>query len=323
MKANDNVGHSAKSSNTETAGQPGSIYWLASYPKSGNTWVRAFITNLRNEQKDPAHINELDTGAIASSREWIQDALDFDIGELSHDEVDNLRSEAYQWLSQQMDSPEYHKLHDAYTLLPCGRPLIPTQSCRGVLYIVRNPLDLAISFAHHINDSIDEAINKMAASKTLFCGGNLKLYNQLRQKLLSWSEHVNSWRYAEALNLELVRYEDMKLNPLATFTRVARFLSLPDDYKSVQQASNHCSFDKMQAQEAKTPFKEKSIEATNFFRKGIVGDWQNTLTDKQIKKIISDHKEVMEGLGYIDNLGQPIEFTDAHSQNENPLALHS
>jgi len=69
----------------------GGLYWLASYPKSGNTWVRAFIANLTHTGPGAVDINALDTGAIASSRHWIEATLGFDTTELSHGEIDRLR----------------------------------------------------------------------------------------------------------------------------------------------------------------------------------------------------------------------------------------
>ncbi len=283
-----------------------SIYWLVSYPKSGNTWVRTFIANLQANDLEPVDINELQTGAIASSREWVQGALDFDINELTHDEVDYLRPEAYCWLSQQMAAPQYHKIHDAYTRLANGDVLIPPVATCGSLYIVRNPLDVVVSFAHHNNCSVDQTITNMANPE--FCGGNGEqgLHYQLRQRLLSWSAHVLSWLNAEGMNVALVRYEDMKCDPLNTFTKVARFLELPYDKISVEKALSHSGIEKLQAQEAKNGFKEKSQNSVNFFRKGIVGDWQKNMTEEQVQRVIDDHRDVMLRLGYLDNDGLPV-----------------
>jgi len=282
------------------------IYWLASYPKSGNTWTRAFIANLLHEEPEPVDINEFHTGAIASGREWVEAALDFDINELSHDEIDLLRPAAYRWLSQKMKSPSYHKIHDAYTYLPNGEALIPAEATKGALCIIRNPLDIVISFAHHNNCSIDKAIANMGASNFSFCSGQKRMHNQLRQWLLSWSEHVISWVDAPNLNTLVVRYEDMKHSPLPTFTQIATFLELPNDKDLVIKALEHCTIEKLKAQEAENSFKERSVKAESFFRKGQVGDWQNTLTDGQIINLSNDHQNVMQRFGYLDAHNQLI-----------------
>lgn len=291
----------------------GNIYWLASYPKSGNTWTRAVIANLLNEDPEPVAINELQTGAIASSRTWVETALDFDIGELSHGEVDLLRPAAYQWHSRQLTTPGYHKVHDAYTFLPNGEPLFPPAATRGALCIVRNPLDVAVSFAHHSNRTTDWAIGKMGNHDFAFCGGDQKLFPQLRQRLLNWSQHVSSWLEAPGIAKLVVRYEDMQQDPLGTFTRIATFLELPDDSVSVNTALEHCTIEALQAQESRTPFVEKPAKAKHFFRKGIVGNWRTTLTEQQVKTLIEDHKAVMMQFDYLAPDGQP-----RHTPSDNP-----
>jgi Sulfotransferase domain len=249
----------------------------------------------------------LHTGAIASGREWVEAALDFDLNELSFDEVDRLRPSAYRWLSQQMDSPGYHKIHDAYTYLPDGEPLIPIEATKGALCIIRNPLDVAISFANHNNCTIDKSIEHMANNKYALSGQPKRFHNQLRQWLLSWSEHVSSWADAPNINKKIVRYEDMKHTPIETFTQIASFLELPNDKESITTALEHCKIEKLQAQEAQSSFREKAAKSERFFRKGIVGDWQNTLTDQQVKTIIKDHRVIMQRFGYLDTQEQPSE----------------
>ncbi len=288
------------------ATNPGNIFWLASYPKSGNTWTRAFISNLRHEEPEPVDINAFFTGAIASARGWVESALDFDINELSHDEIDKLRPTAYNWLSQQLKEPEYHKIHDAYTRQSNGEALIPSTATRGALIIIRNPLDVAISFAHHSSCSIDRSITNMGNPNFAFCKGQRSLSNQLRQQLLSWSQHITSWADATELNRLVVRYEDMHTKPLETFTQMATFLELTNDEASISDALEQCKIEKLQTQELTKGFREKSAQAKSFFRKGIVGDWQQTLTEEQIATIVNDHKEVMQRFGYLDDKEQLI-----------------
>jgi len=282
------------------------IYWLASYPKSGNTWTRAFIANLRNEEPEEVDINELHTGAIASGRCWVDEVLGFESGDLTPDESDLLRPAVYRWYAEQAEELEYHKIHDAYTMLASGEPLIPADATRGALCIIRNPLDVAISFAHHSSCSIDRAIENMGNPDFVFCKNIKRQDNQLRQKMLSWSGHVLSWADATEINRLVVRYEDMKTDPLTTFTRMAGFLQLPVARDMIEVALAKCAFDKLQKQEQEKGFNEKSPKHERFFRKGIVGDWQQTLTTEQIERIVADHHVVMQRFGYLDSLGNPV-----------------
>lgn len=297
----------------------GNILWLASYPKSGNTWMRAFIANLTSGSDDPVSINAFDTGSIASSREWVDGAIDFDINELSHNEIDALRPEVYRWLSLNMSEVEYHKIHDAYTFLPDGTPLVPAAATRASLYIVRNPLDVVVSFAHHSNVSFDKAIENLANSAFSLAAREKHFNNQLRQRLMSWSEHVQSWLEAENMHVKIIRYEDMKQNPLTTFIDAAKFLGLNSDLHAVRQALHHCDIKTLQAQEAKEVFRERPQIAERFFRKGVVGDWETLLTQSQIEKIIAVHGVMMRRLGYLNHRNQPCVF-DYLSEGEIGLA---
>ena len=100
------------------------IYWLASYPKSGNTWFRAFLRNLQEDGDAPVDINELQTGNIASARGWLDEVLGFDTAELSPDEVERLRPAVYRWSAAHDDGIGYHKIHDAYIQTIDGEPLV-------------------------------------------------------------------------------------------------------------------------------------------------------------------------------------------------------
>lgn len=276
------------------------LFWLASYPKSGNTWFRIFLANLLNTSQKPVDLNHINTGAIASSRGWIDEALGFESAYLDHDELDQLRPAIYTWQSEQCTQVGYHKIHDAYTYVDNDRPMIPSTGCLGAIYFIRNPLDVAISFANHSNCSIDQAIANMADEKFAFCKGKYKQHNQLRQWLLSWSLHVQSWVTAQDINVLVLRYEDMKEHPLLTFTRAVEFLQLEYSQADIAKALDNAHIEKLQQQEAASGFSEKPAKVARFFRKGIIGDWRNMLSPTQVKQIIDDHGDMMRQYGYLD-----------------------
>jgi aryl sulfotransferase len=276
------------------------LFWLASYPKSGNTWFRIFLANLLNTSQKPVDLNHINTGAIASSRGWIDEALGFEAAYLDHDELDQLRPAIYTWQSEQCTQVAYHKIHDAYTYVDNDRPMIPSTGCLGAIYFIRNPLDVAISFANHSNCSIDQAIANMADEKFAFCKGKYKQHNQLRQWLLSWSLHVQSWVTAQDINVLVLRYEDMKEHPLRTFTKAVEFLQLESSQVDITKALDNAHIEKLQQQEEALGFSEKPAKVARFFRKGIIGDWRNMLTPAQVKQIIYDHGDMMRQYGYLD-----------------------
>ena len=275
------------------------IFWLSSYPKSGNTWFRIFLAHLLDPTGKALDLDEITTGAIASARGWVDHALGFDSADLDHDELDHLRPAVYTWHAKQIKTQAYHKIHDAYTYLPHGEPLIPSQGCLGALYFIRNPLDVAISFANHANCSIDQSIQSMANPAFSFCGGVSKQQNQLRQKLLSWSLHVESWTAAQDIPCLVIRYEDMKLNSVTTFTKAVEFLQIETSSQRIEQALAYARIERLQALEQTSGFSEKPAKTKHFFRKGIVGDWKNTLSPIQIDSIIQDHEKTMRTYGYL------------------------
>ncbi len=283
------------------------IYWLASYPKSGNTWLRIFLNNLLANRNEPVNINELQAdSSIASSRSWIDEVLGFDSADLTDNEIECLRPAVYRW-SLQDEKVLYCKIHDAYTYTPDGEPLVSREATLGGLYLLRNPLDIAVSLAAHWQCSIDQAIQAMGCASSSAVPQKKRLHFQVQQKLLSWSDHVTSWVDAEGLNREVIRYEDMKAKPLETFSRAAVFLGLPAEPERIEKALRFSAFNELQQQETTTGFKEIVHPNQRFFRKGIVGDWKHSLTEPQVQKIIADHFEIMQRFGYIDEHENPVE----------------
>jgi hypothetical protein len=283
------------------------IVWLASYPKSGNTWFRTFLTNFRRDADRPASINALETAAIASDRLTLDLMLGFDSGELTCDEIDRLRPEFYLRQAQEAKETLFCKVHDAYTFLPDGRPLIPPEATDCALYFIRNPLDVAVSFAHHsATERVDRIIRHMGDADNAFCEQDFAEVGQLRQKLLTWSGHVTSWADAPGVRVLVIRYEDMKLKPEETFGAAIRFVGLPDDAVRVKKAIEFSRFEELRQQEEKTGFAERPPRAKSFFRKGEIGSWRETLSPKQARKLVADHAAVMRRFGYLNERDEPV-----------------
>jgi len=282
---------------------PQKIVWLASYPKSGNTWFRVFLSNLLNNNKqEPVHINELKETSIASARGIFDEITGLPSEDMTHEEIDELRPGVYRWQAEEAEELVYKKVHDAYTYLPDGRPLFPPEVTYAVIYFIRNPLDVAVSFAHHSAREPQQMIKTLNSSEFSFCGKRNRLYNQLRQKLGSWSEHVKSWTNQTAIPVKVLRYEDMKANPLDTFESAVRFLSLNKSREEVRKALQYSDINILQEQEEKSGFKEKMIKAELFFRKGSVGEGKEVFTKEEIRQILEPHLDILQQFGYLSNV---------------------
>jgi hypothetical protein len=169
------------------------------------------------------------------------------------------------------------------------------------VYIIRNPLDVAVSFAHHLNTGLDATIGIMNNPDYTFCDKRDRLHNQLRQRLLTWSGHVKSWVDESGLPLLVLRYEDMSARPQETFSKAVTFIGLNHTPVEIGTALEYCAFERLKKQEETSGFFEKNAKAESFFRKGVVGDWRNSLTQEQVKRITGAHGEVMERFGYGSN----------------------
>jgi len=290
------------------------LTWLASYPKSGNTWVRVFLTCLFSEHPEELDINHLPLGRIASDRRWVEQGLGIDISEFNQDEIDALRPIAYQqiaddWSQQLKSDPDalvsVHKVHDAYGYLPNGQPMFPSSASRAVVLLVRNPLDVAISYANHCNFSLERSADSLCLDKHGLCERPSSFDKQLRQHLGSWSDHTESWLDAD-IPLLLIRYEDLRADPLKMFTRLCQYLDLPHDTNDIQKAIHYSRFDRLKSLEKKQGFREKSPKVSQFFRKGRVGDWTTLLSSELVSKVIEVNRSAMLRLGYLGKDNQPL-----------------
>ncbi len=282
------------------------IHWLASYPKSGNTWMRVFFANLQWDAAVPARINRL-PNLIASDRHAFDEAVGYEAGDLTHDEVDCLRPEVYLDYARRAKNSYFCKVHDAYTFLPDGRPLFPPEATAGAIYLVRNPLDVCVSYAHHSGESnYDVSIGWMENPGFALAAETDRLDpGQLRQRLLTWSDHVRSWADAPTLRVLIIRYEDMKLRPVETFAAAAAFAGMTEDRAKIERALAFSSLEELQRQERAEGFRGALAPDRPFFRKGEVGSWREVLTDAQVARIIRGHREVMLRFGYLTETGEP------------------
>lgn len=286
----------------------GNIVWLASYPKSGNTWFRAFIANLMAESAEPVHINSLPSDG--NSRQLFDAITGLDSAHLLPGEIDRLRPAYYHRVSASAnDGPSAYKIHDAWQRLPDGQAMFPPEATRCSLYIVRNPLDVAPSFAHFLCRDLDRVIVEMNDDDHYLSRHISDISRMLPQRISSWSSHVLSWLEAPTeMKVHLIRYEDMLRDPVPTFSRAVRAIGLDMTEAAIKQAIDHACFDTLKEMERKITFKEKPPKAEAFFRSGKSGGWRSILSDAQAARLIEKHHAVMQRLGYLDAGGNVIEL---------------
>jgi hypothetical protein len=168
---------------------------------------------------------------------------------------------------------------------------------RGVLYVVRDPRDVALSLAAFFSIEVDHAIARMGDPACEI--GSRPGSTQCRQRLSTWSGHVTSWLEAPVPRC-VVRYEDLLTDPALSLERMAGFLGWPVTPSSIDAAVEATSFDVLRAQERRDGFREGVRQrAIPFFRSGTAGGWRTSLLPAQLARIEQDHGETMRRLGYI------------------------
>lgn len=272
------------------------MIWLASFPKSGNTWMRVLFSNVLAASAEPKNINELGLlGDIASSREAFDDATLVESSLLTQREIELLRPIVHDDFAASPAPVEpIVKTHDAYDILSDGTPLLGRRARAGV-YVVRDPRDVAISYAHFFDCSIDDAIAHLSdASARLAVGSAL----HLQTRLGGWSGHVASWIEQSVLPTCVVRYEDLLADTAGTFRGVLDFIGIAATDEAVQRATRHSDLAELQRQERQHGFRERPRQAKSFFRDGRAGQWHEQLDERQITAIERAHGAMMTRLGY-------------------------
>ena len=272
-------------------------FWLiSSYPKSGNTWCRIFISEVLRSLKlhDFNSSNfqgdfqlKINTGTILSSRELLDDEIGISSSDLHHEEIDLLRSESnIQHLDQKKEV--FYKVHDSFTNPISGnKPFVKLNYCKGIVYIIRHPADIAISLKYFQGWDLDQTISFMLDKESYLCKSKKNCHSQVRQYLGSWDMHVKGWTTQKIKPLLVVRYEDMISKPIDVFTAITKFLNLEVNKNVLKSCIQNTSFKNLKALEIKHGFDENPNynDKKYFFRKGKQGEGKKLLTNCQYKLI--------------------------------------
>src|SRR3546814_271274 len=182
------------------------ILWLASYPKSGNTWMRVFLANLILDEPEPLPLQRINEVCSSEPNEvWFKPLATKPVSELSEKRIAALRTKAQEravGLNKNIMPMKTHSLLGK----DHGYPTISVKATLGVIYIVRDPRDVVVSAADHYGLTIDQAIEMMADHRAR---GRGTPGNTVHELMGSWSDHVRSWTGWKHTPMILLRYEDM------------------------------------------------------------------------------------------------------------------
>jgi hypothetical protein len=277
----------------------GHLILIASYPKSGNTWVRLFFENLLRAGPTAVSINDIGNPVYGSERRWLFDShAPVDAADLLPDEVEDLLPDLYAQVAIEAKGPVFMKVHDRARRTPPGQWLFPPEHVKAVLYLVRHPFDVAVSYAHHRDIPVDDAVADLCDDDHVIAGIEGSLPLPLAELPGSWSGNVASWLDEGPYPVTLVRYEDLYSNPFASFARLAAAAGLAAPDEAMARALETTRFDRLKAEEAECGFRERPHSSPAFFRSGRPQSWVGMLSDDLRRQLVAGCGSAMERLGY-------------------------
>ncbi len=272
------------------------IRWVASYPKSGSTWLRLFLM----AYSDPAGFDINGRSAnftLDTNTDVYEQVAKAEVEQLTDTEARLLRGAVLVRLSRlawrHTKGPAYLKTHAANVAVN-DMAWIPPDFTEKSVYILRDPRDVVISMADHLGQTIDQTIGTMESEQRRLG----RRQHGVHVPLLSWSMHVGSWLRDLPYDQMALRYEDMTADPDRWFQAVLNFFGLAFERGWFNEALERTSFDRLQADEDKGGFDACSDHQKRFFRRGQAGGWRDVLSGDQAARIEAQHGEMMRQCGY-------------------------
>ena len=278
------------------------IFWLASYPKSGNTLLRSFLSTYFFSEDGLFNFDLLD-----NIKQYPQPAFFHKLGININDKHEIAKShlEAQKLINQEKKSFKFLKTHSGFVKMD-GFSFTDLNNSLGVIYIVRDPRDILISFAHHIDETIEETSKKIKNNYIL--DGDTK--NKVPVYMGSWSFHYNSWKeFKKTDRYFLIKYEDLILNKEESFKKILNFIKKLTNAQfeiqdqKIEKIVKQIEFSRLKKLEQKVGFKEakkdKKGNKINFFREGKSKVWEDKLDPKIRNSIEIVCEKEMRELGYL------------------------
>ena len=279
------------------------IIWLASYPKSGNTWLRSLIASYFYSNDGSFNFKLLDNIDQFPSPQFFKNY---------EDPLSEPEATSNFWINEQEKINKEKKIrflktHNALCKIN-SNSFTDEKNTIGAIYIVRDPRNLITSLAHHYQIDQNEAFNFMVnKKKALIEKSNNKFVGFV--PILSWDLHLESWINCKKFPVLVIRYEDLLTSAFDTFKKVITFINMLSpisnklDEIKISQSINSCSFDKLEKLEKNNGFHEAMENKNNnkkikFFNLGKDNNYKKLLEPKLTKKITDLYKSQIEKFNY-------------------------
>ena len=281
--------------------------WLASYPKSGNTLIRALLAS-HFFSKDGFFNFEI----IKNIKQFPDSRLFENLGIDINNEKEVLKNyiRAQESINQK-NSIQFLKTH-SYLFNINNNPFTDLNNTLGAIYIVRDPRNVVTSYAHHNSITVEESADRMISS--LEYGGKTSsnhISDRTKVYMGSWGSNYNSWKsFKPTGKYLLIKYEDILSNKEKVLINILEFvhklkgINFVIDKKKIDNVIQSTSFEKMKDMEKKEGFIEAKLNLKTgkkipFFYLGSKNIWKNNLDNKIRNKIENSFKKEMIELGYL------------------------
>ena len=280
------------------------IVWIASYPKSGNTWMRSFLSAYFMTDDGEFKIKNLD---------YIQDYPNeqfFDEGNIKKGEVYKYWEKSQKKIFENKKI-KFLKTHNALISIKDHSFTYP-KYVLGIIYIVRDPRNIITSLKnHHEFKTYDESLNYMESNDAYVYEEHNKSYGKFNF-IGSWKMHHNSWNSGKIYRMLTVKYEDMENDPYKTFRDVVVFVNTISKFnnrvneKKIEKSIESTNFEKLKKFEedgsfTENRYKKDTKEKIKFFYLGKKNNWKTILNDEIKNKMNKIYKDDLIKFKYEKN----------------------
>lgn len=269
------------------------IIWIASFPKSGNTWMRFLLNALMHKKSEITDLNiDGKISGACTSKPMMKDFWGDqpDIGSFYQ-----TRADAFRKLSDSRDEGKklLMKTHSAYANYKGCPQITPDVSVAGIL-VVRNPFDTLASCMNHFGFDEDQAFN--------FLSNLASAINQTDKHYpvlcTNWDGYFKSWLLNAEFPLLSLRYEDLLNKPISQCIRLNKFFNLKVSENDIVDAITGTRFDKLKKIEQDKGFSEASEKSAGFFNRGEANYFSEVLSPRTIDKVLERFGDSMTQMGY-------------------------
>ena len=276
------------------------IIWLASYPKSGNTWLRMFLKSYFMKSDEKFSLEKSISDNFKPQGFPDQKILE----ELKVDYF-NFKEIAKNWETMQdylnlNNQTNFVKTHNAMCTVGPYK-FTSHKNTKGAIYIVRDPRDVLVSYSYHFGIDYEKTFEMISSPYNCeYPESNGKRYK--KTLMGNWSNHYNSWKKYNSCKVLIIKYEHMIINEQETFMTVINYLKEVNDTefdeKKFKKALGQSQFSELQKLEKTEGFSEVGSSGV-FFRSGKIGSWRNEVSVDLVKKTEKVFNKEMKELGYL------------------------